>query len=73
MKTTVFRATSLDGFIARSDGDVSWLGDPSEGGDDGGFSALMERIDDLVIGIRVLTADRRPRAADFGENTSCDC
>lgn len=50
MKATVFCATSLDGFIARSDGDVSWLGDPSEGGEDGGFSALMESIDYLVMG-----------------------
>lgn len=50
MKTTVFCATSLDGFLARSDGDVSWLGDPSDGEDDGGFSALMESIDYLVMG-----------------------
>ncbi len=50
MKATVYCAISLDGFIARSDGDVSWLGDPSEDGDDGGFSALMERIDYLVMG-----------------------
>ena len=50
MKATVFCATSLDGFIARSDGDVSWLGTPSDGEDDGGFSALMESIDYLVMG-----------------------
>ena len=50
MKATVFCATSLDGYIARSDGDVSWLGNPSEGEDDGGFAALMESIDYLVMG-----------------------
>ena len=50
MKATIFCATSLDGFIAREDGDVSWLGDPPEGGDDGGFSALMESIDFVVMG-----------------------
>ena len=50
MKATVFCATSLDGFIARPDGDVSWLGDPSDDDDDGGFSTLMESIDYLVMG-----------------------
>ena len=50
MKTTVLCAVSLDGYIARSDGDVSWLGTPSEDGDDGGFSALMETIDFVVMG-----------------------
>lgn len=50
MKATVFCATSLDGFIARSDGDVSWLGTPSGSEGDGGFSALMESIDYLVMG-----------------------
>lgn len=50
MKATVFCATSLDGFIARSDGDVSWLGDPSDGDEDGGFAGLMTSIDYLVMG-----------------------
>ncbi|MEM8864292.1 MAG: dihydrofolate reductase family protein [Planctomycetota bacterium] len=54
MKATVFCATSLDGYIARSDGDISWLGEPGadedESGDNGGFTPLMESIDYLVMG-----------------------
>lgn len=51
MKATVFCAVSLDGFIAREDGDVSWLTDPPPG-KDGGFSLLMQSIDYLVMGRR---------------------
>jgi dihydrofolate reductase len=57
----VFIATSLDGFIARPDGDVAWLhevepiadGDdvePIAGGDDGGYGEFFGSIDVLVMG-----------------------
>lgn len=51
-RVTVFIATSLDGFIARKDGDINWLHEqaPLPDGDDAGFSALMARIDYLVMG-----------------------
>ncbi len=50
MKASVFIATSLDGFIARKNGDVDWLGDQEEGGDDGGFGKFMKTVDALVMG-----------------------
>ena len=52
MKISVFMALSLDGFIARPDGDVAWLeeGDPLPEGDDAGFSAFFSSIDVLVMG-----------------------
>lgn len=45
-------ATSLDGFIARPDGDVAWLeeGNPLPEDDDAGFSAFFSSIDVLVMG-----------------------
>jgi len=53
MKITVYIATSLDGFIARPDGDIDWLNNPDyviENGDDMGYGALMQSIDAIIMG-----------------------
>lgn len=51
MKCSIYIATSLDGFIAREDGDVSWLDEitPIEG-EDFGYHAFMESVDVLIMG-----------------------
>lgn len=47
----VFIATSLDGFIARPDGDIRWLtGLPVPEGEDFGYGAFMAGIGALVMG-----------------------
>ncbi|NNF04322.1 MAG: dihydrofolate reductase, partial [Rhodothermales bacterium] len=63
--TSVFIAMSLDGFIARSDGDVSWLptsGAPEDG--DFGYGSFMSGIDTIVYGRKtfekVMTMDFWP-------------
>lgn len=49
MHATVYIATSLDGFIARSNGEVDWLGEPSaEAVAD--FERLMAGVDCVVMG-----------------------
>lgn len=50
MKTSVFIASSLDGFIAREDGSLDWLmaSTPAEG--DTGYDAFMAGIDVIVMG-----------------------
>jgi dihydrofolate reductase len=51
MKAIVYIATSLDGLIARPNGDIDWLGDPpSEGGEDYGYKKFMDTVDVLVMG-----------------------
>ena len=54
MKTSVYIATSLDGFIARRDGSLDWLpgadGEVIESGEDYGYQEFMASVDTLVIG-----------------------
>ena len=51
-KVSVFIATSLDGYIARPDGDIDWLHEvePLDGDNDAGYGAFFDSIDVLVMG-----------------------
>lgn len=51
-KQSVFIATSLDGFIARSDGDIGWLtsDEYNIGDEDYGYRNFMASVDALVMG-----------------------
>ena len=48
---SVFIATSLDGYIARPNGDLDWLPSPNDSaGEDYGYKAFMSTVDTLVMG-----------------------
>ena len=49
---SVFIGTSLDGYIARPDGDVEWLTAPAEAAESGdmGYHAFMAGVDTLAMG-----------------------
>ena len=52
-KCSVFIATSLDGFISRTDGSIDWLNKASASlpeGNDGGFASFMSTVDAIVMG-----------------------
>ncbi|HEV8363559.1 MAG TPA: dihydrofolate reductase family protein [Gemmatimonadaceae bacterium] len=62
MKASIFIGTSLDGFIARANGDLDFL--PPGGGEPHGYDEFMATVDALVIGRNtfetVLTFDAWP-------------
>ena len=64
MKASIFIGTSLDGFIARSNGDLDFL--PPGGGEPHGYDEFMATVDALVIGRKtfetVLAFDAWPYA-----------
>lgn len=49
VKVSVYIAASLDGFIARKNGDIDWL-TGGEGGEDYGYAEFMSDIDHIVMG-----------------------
>ncbi len=48
MRVSVFVGTSLDGFIARRNGELDFL--PADGGEPHGYDEFMASVDALVIG-----------------------
>lgn len=52
MKATVYIATSVDGFIARSNGGIDWLpsGGAVEGSEDYGYQDFINSVDAIVMG-----------------------
>ena len=49
-KIILYIAASLDGFIARTDGDFSWLEPFEQGGEDYGYHAFYDSIGAIIMG-----------------------
>lgn len=55
----LFIATSLDGYIARPDGDIEWLTQRATQAGDTGYEAFMAGVDTLVMGRNTYEKARR--------------
>jgi dihydrofolate reductase len=49
-RCSVYIATSLDGFIARSNGGIDWLSIVERPGEDYGFKIFFDSVDTMVMG-----------------------
>ncbi len=49
-KLCLFIAMSLDGYIAKPDGDISFLDEMNQDGEDYGYSAFIENTDTVILG-----------------------
>ncbi|MDQ2686203.1 MAG: dihydrofolate reductase family protein [Thermoproteota archaeon] len=65
VKVSVFIGTSVDGFIAREDGDIGWLDEANKmapPGEDFGFNGFLGSVDLIIMGRKtfeqVITFDR---------------
>ena len=50
LEITYYAASSLDGYIAKEDSDVSWLDDLGISLDDTGYQEFFSTVDALVMG-----------------------
>lgn len=69
-KVSVFIATSLDGYIARANGDLDWL-DMAQArvpaGEDCGYQAFMQTVDVLIMGRKTYEKVRSFGPWPYGE------
>lgn len=49
-KVIVYIAMSIDGYIARPDGDISWLSSVEVPGEDYGYSQFINSVDTVILG-----------------------
>ncbi len=56
MKLSVFIATSVDGYIARNDGDIGWLNnnEPGSNREDYGYAGFWGSVDCMVMGRKTM-------------------
>jgi dihydrofolate reductase len=49
-KFVLYIATTLDGYVASSDGGIDWLTSLETSGEDNGYEVFYETVDALIMG-----------------------
>jgi dihydrofolate reductase len=65
MKLSVFVGTSLDGFLARSNGDYDFL--PADGGEPHGYDEFISSVDTILIGRKTFEVVLKLPSWPYGE------
>jgi dihydrofolate reductase len=65
MTVSVFVGTSVDGFIARANGDLDWL--PAGGGEPHGYNEFIASVDAIVIGRKTFETVLNFEAWPYGD------
>ena len=73
MKVTYYVGASLDGYIAKEDGDVSWLEELDVALEDTGYEGFYATVDGLVMGRNTFEAIRGFGAWPYGDKRTWVC
>lgn len=65
MRASVFVGASVEGFIARQNGDLDWL--PADGGEPHGYDEFIATVDTIVIGRKTFETVLAFEAWPYGE------
>jgi dihydrofolate reductase len=72
-KVVLYISMSLDGFIATSDDDLSWLSIVQKEGLDYGYAAMQERCDTYLVGRKTYDIVLGLTGGDFPQASLFDC
>lgn len=73
LKVTYYAASSVDGYIAKSDGDVSWLEELDISMEDSGYESFFSTVDGLVMGRKTYEIIKSFGAWPYGDKPTWVC
>lgn len=73
MKSTYYVASSLDGYIAKEDGDVSWLDDLGVSPEESGYEEFYSTVDALVMGRKTYDKLHKFGSWPYGDKPTWVC
>ena len=72
-KIVLFISSSLDGYIATPDDDISWLSMVESEGEDYGYYNFIQTVDTYIVGRRTYDIVRKITGGEFPQAEQLDC